>query len=319
MGFKIIMDIPVYLFTGFLEAGKTKFIQETFEDPRFVGKGNTLLLICEEGFNEYNQEKFADKKVFIEIIEDESDLKKEILESFVKKYKAEKVIVEFNGMWQLNSLYSAMPKDFIIYQEFLFADATTFENYNANMRSLVVDKLQTCEMVIFNRYNDNIDKMTLHKIVRGISRGAQIAYEYTDGSVSYDDIEDPLPFDINSDVIKIEDKDFAIWYRDLAEDMKKYDGKIVKFKALVAVGGRMPKGCFAAGRHVMTCCADDISYSGVICDYDKCNTLKQRDWIMLTAKIEIKKHKAYTTVGPVLTPINISVTSPAEPEVATFY
>ena len=313
------MDIPVYLFTGFLEAGKTKFIQETFEDPRFVGKGNTLLLLCEEGFTEYDESRFADKKVIIEVIEDEEDLTKETLQALAKKHKLEKVVAEFNGMWQLNSFYTAMPKEWIIYQEFLFADATTFENYNANMRSLVVDKLQTCEMVIFNRYNDNIDKMTLHKIVRGISRSAQIAYEYADGSVSYDDIEDPLPFDINADVIKIEDRDFAIWYRDLAEDMKKYNGKTVKFKALVAAGGRMPKGCFAAGRHIMTCCADDISYSGLICDYEKSHTLTSRDWIMLTAKIEIKKHKAYGKEGPVLIPINISATSPAEPEVATFY
>lgn len=313
------MDIPVYLFTGFLEAGKTKFIQETFQDPRFVGKGNTLLLLCEEGFNEYDTTVFADKKVIIETIEDEEELNKETLAALAKKHKVEKVVVEYNGMWQLNSLYSAMPKEWIIYQEFLFADATTFESFNANMRSLVVDKLQTCEMVIFNRYNDGIDKMTLHKIVRGISRSAQIAYEYVDGSVAYDDIEDPLPFDINADVIKIEDRDFAIWYRDLAEDMKKYDGKTVKFKALVAAGGRMPKGCFAAGRHIMTCCADDISYSGLICDYAKADTLSSRDWIMLTAKIEIKKHKAYGKAGPVLTPINISVTSPAEPEVATFY
>lgn len=174
-------------------------------------------------------------------------------------------------------------------------------------------------MIIFNRYNDSIDKMSLHKIVRGISRSAQIAYEYTDGSVAYDDIEDPLPFDINAQTIKIEDRDFAIWYRDLAEDMKKYNGKEVKFKALVASGGRMPKGCFAAGRHIMTCCADDISYSGLICDWEKSDTLKSNTWIMLTAKIEIKKHKAYGKAGPVLIPIDISVTTPPEPEVATFY
>ena len=45
-------QIPVYLFTGFLEAGKTKFIQETMEDPRFNEGERTLLLICEEGLEE---------------------------------------------------------------------------------------------------------------------------------------------------------------------------------------------------------------------------------------------------------------------------
>lgn len=51
-------EIPVYLFTGFLEAGKTKFIQETFEDPRFNNGENTLLLVCEEGIEEYDPSRF---------------------------------------------------------------------------------------------------------------------------------------------------------------------------------------------------------------------------------------------------------------------
>ena len=52
-------EIPVYLFVGFLESGKTKFIQETFEDPNFDSGDKTLLLICEEGEEEYNPKKFA--------------------------------------------------------------------------------------------------------------------------------------------------------------------------------------------------------------------------------------------------------------------
>ena len=47
------MEIPVYIFTGFLEAGKTKFIQETLEDARFNDGERTLLLLCEEGIEEF--------------------------------------------------------------------------------------------------------------------------------------------------------------------------------------------------------------------------------------------------------------------------
>ena len=49
-------QIPVYLFTGFLEGGKTKFIQETLEDGRFNKGEPTLLLVCEEGIEEYAPE-----------------------------------------------------------------------------------------------------------------------------------------------------------------------------------------------------------------------------------------------------------------------
>jgi len=258
------VDIPVYLFVGFLDSGKTKFIDETLKDPRFESKDTTLLLLCEDGEEEYDTTLYSGGKVIVEEIESEDTLSIDYLDALIKKTKATRVIVEYNGMWMLQSFYDAMPKEWILYQEFMLMDATTAVSYNANMRSLVVDKLTDSELIIFNRYNDNIDKMALHKIVRGISRKASIAYEYADGSVAYDDIEDPLPFDIEADIINIEDKDFAIWYRDLSEELPKYDGKTVKFKGIVAKNPAMPKGSFVIGRHVMTCCADDITYSGLV-------------------------------------------------------
>ena len=47
-------EVPVYLFTGFLEAGKTKMIQETLEDEGFNDGSHILLLVCEEGLEEYD-------------------------------------------------------------------------------------------------------------------------------------------------------------------------------------------------------------------------------------------------------------------------
>lgn len=313
------MDIPVYLFTGFLDAGKTKFIDETLSDPRFESKEPTLLLLCEEGEEEYDISKYKGGKVVIEVIEEEEALTPQLLDMLAKKSGATRVIVEYNGMWKLESFYNAMPQNFIIYQEFSLFDASTAITYNANIRSLVVDKLNDAELVIFNRYNDSIDKMALHKIVRGISRKADIAYEYEDGSVAYDDIEDPLPFDINANIIEIADRDYAIWYRDMTEELPKYNGKTVKFKGIVAKNTDMPKGSFVIGRHVMTCCADDITYSGIVCDWSSAETLSQRDWVIITAKIELKKHKMYGKKGPVLTVSEVIRTSAPEQELATFY
>ena len=204
------MDIPVYLFVGFLDSGKTKFIDETLKDPRFESEEPTLILLCEEGEEEYDLSSYGDAKVVAEVIEEEKDLSSAYLDSLIKKTGATRVIVEYNGMWMLQSFYDAMPKEWILYQEFFLMDATTAVTYNANMRSLVVDKLTDSELVIFNRFDNSLDKMALHKIVRGISRKADIVYEYKDGSIAYDDIEDPMPFDINADVIEINDKDFAI-------------------------------------------------------------------------------------------------------------
>jgi len=314
-------EIPVYLFTGFLEAGKTRFIQGTLEDKRFNAGEATLLLMCEEGVEEYDLKKMpkGGANVSLVPVESEEDLTTDNLAAWLKACNGKRVMVEYNGMWMLDKLYAAMPEGWTIYQELCFVDSTTFLTYNANMRSLVVDKFQSCELVVFNRYREDMDQMMFHKIVRATSRRSDIAYEREDGEVSYDDIEDPLPFDVNAPVIEIADTDFALWYRDLNEHMDTYNGKTVKFKGQVATEGRVPKGSFAVGRHIMTCCEADIAYGGVICDWKGAATLKQRDWITLTARVSVEYHKAYRGPGPVLKAIKVEPAQAPEQQVVTYY
>ena len=165
-------QIPVYLFTGFLEGGKTKFIQETLEDGRFNKGEPTLLLVCEEGIEEYAPEQFSGHRVKLKAVENEADLTPENLVQWLAKAEAERVLVEYNGMWMLDSLYGALPEGWLVAQEFMFADANTFLSYNANMRQLTYDKLKSAELVVFNRFKSDMDKMEFHKIVRAASRRA---------------------------------------------------------------------------------------------------------------------------------------------------
>lgn len=313
------MDIPVYLFTGFLESGKTKFIQETLEDERFNSGERTLLIVCEEGIEEYNPSAFSGKNVHIKTLESEDELTTETLSKWLNDTRSERVMIEYNGMWTLDKLYNAMPQKWTIYQEMLFADANTFVNYNANMRSLVVDKLKSAEIVIFNRFDDTIDRLPLHKIVRGVSRRNAIVFEYKDGSTEEDTIEDPLPFDINAEVIEIADGDYAVWYRDMMEETQKYNGKTVKFKGVIARDKKLEDNSYVTGRHVMTCCADDIQYAGLIavCEND-CTALKTGDWIITTATISLERHKIYRGVGPVLKVKEYALSSEPEQKVVTF-
>ncbi len=146
----------------------------------------------------------------------------------MKSTKRARVLIEYNGMWQLKNLYDNLPASWIVYQEFMFADAATFLAYNANMRGLVVDKLTGCELVVFNRFTRDMDKMAFHKIVarRFPPAGHR---EYVSGDVEYDEIEDPLPFDIDAPVIEIGDDDYALWYRDLSggdEEVRRQNGRI---------------------------------------------------------------------------------------------
>lgn len=313
------MSVSVYLFTGFLEAGKTKFIQETLENIGFCTGEPTLLLVCEEGEEEYAPDQFADKNVFIRVINSQEELNAEALKRFLDETKSVRVVVEYNGMWLLDVLYGAMPEGWMVYQEFMFADAGTFITYNANMRQLVYDKLKSCELVVFNRFNGSMDKMEFHKIVRAASRRADIAYEYVGGKVEYDDIVDPLPFDLNADIVEIGDDDYAEWYRDMSEEPKKYENKTVRFKCRALVRQKMPDHTFIVGRHVMTCCVEDIQFAGLVCQWDKADTVKDDTWIILTARINFKFNRAYSKKGPVLAYIDSTPCEAPEQPVATFY
>ncbi len=313
-----MQQIPVYSFTGFLDSGKTKFIQETLEDPRFNNGERTLLLVFEEGEEEYDLSRLPHKNVWMEVLDQEAVTTKD-LQALAKKYKPERVVIEFNGMQMVGDLYNKLPQGWAIAQEMMFADSTTFMVYNNNMRNLVMDKLVGAQMVVFNRVTKGDDTMPFHKIARAANRNIDILYDYTDGTTEMDEIIDPLPFDINAPVIEIKDDDYALWFRDVTEEPQKYDGKTVHFKAQVAMLRRDKNNMFAPGRFVMTCCVQDIEFYGMPCHYEGSKSLKPRAWVMVTAKISAEKHYLYQNeVGPVLTAVSVEPAEPAEPDVATF-
>ncbi len=321
MSSKQVREMPVYLFTGFLEAGKTTFLNETLADPQFNAGEPTLVLLTEEGEVEPDLSGKNCAAVRVETLTEEDALSPDRLASRAKRAGAERVIVEYNGMWQISSLYNALPESWLLYQQIAFFDATTVLSYNANMRALVVDKLQGADLVVFNRVAAGADTMDLHKLVRALNRRANIIYEAVDHSIAYDEIEDPLPFDLDAPIIDIADRDFAIFMRDLTEETEKYDGKTVRFTGLISRAGGVPRDTLVIGRHVMTCCVADIQYNGLVCVTPRAEEFSTYDWATVTAKIALERHKIYRGRGPVLhaTAITRRDPLPENERVATFY
>ena len=312
-------QIPVYSFTGFLDSGKTKFIQETLEDPRFNAGERTLLLAFEDGEEEFDVSRYPHKNVYPYILEAEDTTQEQLLE-LERKHSIDRVVVELNGMKMVEEIYQKFPDHWGIAQEVMFADATTFLAYNANMRNLIMDKLVGAELVVFNRMTPGADVMPFHKVARAANRNIDILYDYTDGTTNYDDIKDPLPFDINAPIIDIKDEHYALWYRDVSEETIKYEGKTVRFMGQVALLRHNKDNMFAPGRFVMTCCEADIEFCGIPCRYDHPKDLKTRSWVTVTAKVTAEPHALYQgDVGPILTAIEVvKDVPPADPEVATF-
>ena len=309
---------PVYLFTGFLGAGKTTFIKETLENHEFGDDGRTLLLICEEGDIEYEPGKFVGPGVRVEIICSEEGLNPANLSKIAAPGGFDRVVVEYNGMWENQKFFASMPRGWVIAQEMAIFDAGTFMMYNQNMRQLCFNKMQTADMVVFNRCEKGFDKMPFHKEVRIANRKNFIVYEYGPDDIEPDNIEDPLPYDLTQSQIEIEDEFFAEWYRDLNENEENYEGKTFVIKGRVALSNELPDGQFAFGRHIMTCCEADIQFAGLLSYYSGRETLAVGDWVQITAKVRVEYAEAYKENGPVLYIKKLERCEPTNPEVATF-
>lgn len=312
-------QIPVYLFTGFLDSGKTTFVQSTLEDKRFNSGEKTLLIRCEDGEEEYDLGAFSSDNVFLRSVEDEENLTEQAMDRWIRETDSVRVIIEYNGMWPMQKLYDTMPENWIVAQEICFAEAGTYQVYNANMRNLVFDKLQTCEVIVFNRC-DGVDTDQLHRIVRQANRRCNIFYEYPDGRSIHDDKEDPLPFDKNAKTVTIEDRDYAYFFADLMENTDDYAGKTVSFTALYPAEGKsLPGNVFIAGRMLMNCCAADTQFAGLACYISGTEKPAKGSWFRLTGRIRLQRNKMFQGKIPVIDVNSYERCSEPEEPVATFY
>ena len=310
--------IPVYVFTGFLESGKTQFIKEIIADPGFTENERTALLLCEEGIEEYDEREMLHYGTAIVPIESADRLTPNILKRVEQKFDPDRIIVEYNGMWKLDDLLAAFPARWELYQIVTTVDASTFELYSANMGPMMFEHITTADLVVFNRCTDALKEMLYQKNIRAMNPRATIYLDDVDGNSEDYNRNMPLPFDVDADVIDIAPADYGLWYIDAMGDPGKYDGKTVRFLGQVYVGKDVPAKSFVPGRFGMVCCAEDISFLGFICRYDGAADLKLRDWVRVTATITVEALPQYRGEGPVLHAIEVVPAEKPEEELVYF-
>lgn len=310
------MNTPVYIITGFLESGKTKFISEMLADDGFSEGERTLLLCCEEGEEEYDSKLLHRTNTVLEPLDEPEDLEK--LVELDEKYRPERVIIEYNSTWLLQALYSAKkPESWDLAQIITLVDSTTFEIYLKNMRSFMADGLTEADLVIFNRCTEETTKSPYRRTVLAMNNTARIFFENTDGSMDDGVSDEDLPYDVSAKIIEISDTQFGIFYLDAMEHPDRYDGKTIHVKGRAFRMNGMPKGCFVFGRHAMTCCVDDIGGIGYLCKAD--GELPKKDaWIMLTAKVEASFSPIHNRDAIILIAQTINPAKPPEEELVYF-
>ena len=288
---------PVYIINGFLESGKTEFITYTLDQSYFQIKGKTLLILCEEGENEYDPALLKRSNTVMELIENEEDFTPENLLNLEKKIKPERIIIEYNGMWNFKNM--KLPWHWRVEQQITTIDASTFSMYFTNMKSLLAEMLRNSEMIIFNRCDGLEDLNSYKRNVKAINQQADIIYEDSNGEI--DEIfEEDLPFDLNSDPIVLDDMGYGIWYIDSLDHLDRYVGKNVQFTAMVMKPDGFPKDHFVPGRMAMTCCAEDMAFLGFVCISRDADSFKEQDWVKVTAKVSKEYWADYGGEGPVL-------------------
>lgn len=310
------MNTPVYIITGFLESGKTKFISEMLADEGFSEGERTLLLCCEEGEEEYDSKLLHRTNTVLEPLDEPEDLEK--LVELDEKYRPERVIIEYNSTWLLQALYSAKkPESWDLAQIITLVDSTTFEIYLKNMRSFMADGLTEADLVIFNRCTEETTKSPYRRTVLAMNNTARIFFENTDGSMDDGVSDEDLPYDVSAKIIEISDTQFGVFYLDAMEHPDRYDGKTIHVKGRAFRMNGMPKGCFVFGRHAMTCCVDDIGGIGYLCKAD--GELPRKDaWIMLTAKVEASFSPIHNRDAIILIAQTINPAKPPEEELVYF-
>lgn len=310
------MNTPVYIITGFLESGKTKFISEMLADEGFSEGERTLLLCCEEGEEEYDSKLLHRTNTVLEPLDEPEELEK--LVELDEKYRPERVIIEYNSTWLLQALYSAKkPESWDLAQIITLVDSTTFEIYLKNMRSFMADGLTEADLVIFNRCTEETTKSPYRRTVLAMNNTARIFFENTDGSMDDGVSDEDLPYDVSAKIIEISDTQFGVFYLDAMEHPDRYDGKTIHVKGRAFRMNGMPKGCFVFGRHAMTCCVDDIGGIGYLCKAD--GELPKKDaWIMLTAKVEASFSPIHNRDAIILIAQTINPAKPPEEELVYF-
>lgn len=302
-----MMEIPIFVVSGFLDSGKSSFIVDAISKDGFDKKGRTLVVLCEEGEVEITPEFASKHNTTIVKIKEENDLNAELLSELAARHLPDRVILELNCMWNITELY--FPECYRMAQVITFIDATTFSVYYNNMRQKFKDMIELSDLVVFNRCIDASELEPYQTGLKLMNGNAQYVIMDDDG-VTKQAFEAPLPYDINQEIIDILDEDYGRWYIDTFENPDRYKGKKVSFNAMVVTSKKLPKGTFIAGRYAMTCCSDDIQLYGHLCKTDLGKKLKNKQWVNIVARVDFEYSEEYQEEECVLYPESIKIVTP---------
>lgn len=251
-----MVEVPLFIVNGLIESGKTTLIKEIIENNESYQAGNTLLVVCEEGEVEYDEEWLSKYEVNIAYVDSIEKLTPEFLISLDKQYEPLQIVMEFNSFFKLDEL--EFPDYMPLYQQVTLIDASKFKVYFNNMKQIFNDTVKYASLIVFNRCDGIKDLASYRRQIRALNKDCQIGFEGSNGVLTTM-LDEDLPYDINKKFITLKDEDYPTWYVDVFDNYTKYFNKTFKFKTFVR---DILDETIVVGRNVMTCCENDVQFLG---------------------------------------------------------
>lgn len=100
-------------------------------------------------------------------------------------------------------------------------------------------------------------------------------------------VEEEITYDFSNPDFEIVDANFldVATYFTFPKALEQYEGKTIVVRGFVLEQTKLPKGYFALGRYVITCCAADAEYVGFMAKYDT-SKIKPNEWYEIRGVLE---------------------------------
>ncbi|MBQ7641352.1 MAG: hypothetical protein IJS83_02690 [Acholeplasmatales bacterium] len=302
-------EVPLFLINGFLESGKTSLIKEIVENNTEYQNDTTVIIACEQGEIEYDEEWCKKYGVHVEYIESQDEFTENYMKNLDKRYMADRYVIEFNSFFDIDK--QDFPRYMVIYQQITLIDASTFKVMFNNMKNVFSTMIKYSSLVVFNRCDGVTELGQFRRQIRGMNQQAQIAFEQANGSLTTM-LEEDLPYDLSKSEIAFEEDVYPVWYTEVFDNYEKYFNKTFKFKTFVR---DITDETIVIGRNVMVCCANDVQFLGYELKND-CNAkVKVGDCIYLECTVSREFSKLANEEVVMLHAKNITILKPEKEKV----
>ncbi|MBR2544556.1 MAG: hypothetical protein IKE93_00155 [Erysipelotrichaceae bacterium] len=273
---------PLYVFSGFLDAGKTTAIKESLLDPQFNQGETTLIIAFEQGDEEYDEDFLFNANAYVVYLDDIKELDKKKIDELDDEYYPDRIILELNGMQDDQELFRKDgSSNWLVVDYLTFFDATVLKNQMLNMRQFVYNHVIDSAICYINRC-DGQDLMYFRNNLKGINRNMMVVFLDMDSKMIK--IEQQM-FDTEKP-LDIADNDYGLWYIDAVDDPEKYDGCQITMKVKHLETLKEYENVCIMGRQAMVCCSNDLQQIGLTCTDVDPKVVEDGRWYYLSGKLK---------------------------------